>query len=72
MGKRTGMDMIRDAAEAASLHLDRTSHKVWLTIDQNRIEKMTWSAHQLRILVDKRDEDTEAILTPLWKRMLVS
>lgn len=71
MGKRTGMDMIRDAAEAASLHLARHPHKVWLKIDSNRIEKLATTPRLLKLHVDKLDEDTELVLVPLWKHMAV-
>jgi hypothetical protein len=65
------MDMIRDAAEAASLHLDRHPYRVWLKIDSNRIDKLATTRRLLKIHVDKLDEDTELVLAPLWKHMAV-
>lgn len=69
MGKRTGMDMIRDAAEAASLH--KHSHRTWVQIDINRLEKAKWAPHQLKLHVDRLFEDTDVVLEPLWKQMAV-
>jgi hypothetical protein len=65
------MDVIRDAAEAASLHLACHPHRMWLKIDENRIEKLGTTPRLLKLHVDKRDEDTELVLEPLWKRITV-
>jgi hypothetical protein len=70
MVERTGMDMIRDAAEIASLHLAAHPHRMWLKIDANRIEKLGTTPRLLKLHVDKLDEDTELVLAPLWKRVL--
>ena len=69
MGKRTGMDMIRDAAEVASLHLARHPHALWLKIDSNRIEKLGTTPRLLKLHINRRDEDTELVLAPLWKEL---
>lgn len=69
--RRTGMDVIRDAAEAASLHLAHHPHALWLRIDSNRIEKLGTTPRLLRLHVDQRDKDTELVLEPLWKRIKV-
>ena len=69
MGKRTGMDMIRDAAEVASLHLARHPNEVWLKIDSNRIEKLGTTPERLKVHVDRRDEGTDLVLAPLWKEL---
>lgn len=66
---RTGMDIIRDAAEAASLHLACHPHRVWLKIDENRIEKLATNERLIKIHVDRRDEDTELVLASLWKQI---
>lgn len=69
--RRTGMDVIGDAAEAASLHLAQHPHRMWLKIDENRIEKMATTPRLLRLHVDQRDKDTELVLKHLWKRIKV-
>jgi hypothetical protein len=66
-GRRTGMDMIRDAAEVASLHAH--SHRTWVTIDINRIEKTIWRGQALKIQVDRLFEDTDIVLAPLWRQI---
>jgi hypothetical protein len=66
------MDMIRDAAEVASIHLARHPHALWLRIDHNRIEKLATTPRLIKIHVDKRDEDTELVLEPLWKQLALA
>lgn len=67
---RTGMDILRDAAEAATLH--KHPHMFWVRVDMSRIEKAKWAPPQLKMNVDQLFKDTDMVLAPLWKQMSVS
>lgn len=65
----SGMDMIRNAAEVASLSLDKHYNRVWLQIDQRRIKRVRFSQNLLKLHVDNLFKDTEEVINHIWGKL---